>query len=69
MGEVFRGLVEVERAEVHHDQREADDEAQVAHAVGDEGLDRGVAGELLVEVEADQQIRTQADEFPEDEEE
>ncbi len=63
------GLIEIERVRVKHDQGETDDEAEVAHAVRDERLHGGVGGVLLIEVEADQQVGAETDEFPEDEEE
>ena len=47
-----------------HDRRH---EQRVADAVGHEGLLRSVARRLLLDVEADQEVRAQADQFPEDE--
>ena len=65
------GLVEhrgeIERPEllehVEHGQRES----EIADAVHDECLVAGVGGELLVEVEPDQQVAAQAHAFPPDE--
>ena len=47
---------------------EAEEEADVADARGDEGFFRGGGGGRFVEPEADEQIRSEADEFPADEE-
>ncbi len=46
---------------------EADEEAEVTNAVDDKGFLGGVAGTLLVEVVADQQVGTETDPFPADE--
>jgi hypothetical protein len=51
---------------VRDQQQDAEREPEVADAVDDEGLLAGVGGGLLVEPEADQQVRTQAHGFPED---
>ena len=48
-------------------QQHADDEAGIAHAIDDECLLARVAGRLLVEVEADQQVAAQSHAFPADE--
>jgi hypothetical protein len=69
LGEVHGGLVEVERAELEVDQHEADEEAEVAHAVGDEGLHLGVLRHALMKVITDEQVAAQADQLPEDKEE
>ena len=58
---------EAQRAEHGHHEQHAEDEAGVAHAVHDERLLARVAGRLLVEVEADQQVAAQPHAFPADE--
>ena len=60
--------VKLERAEVGDEQEHGEQEAEVADAVDDEGLLAGVGGGVLVEVEADEQVRGEADAFPADEE-
>ncbi len=49
-------------------QADPDNKGEITHAVSDKRLYRGVAGALLVEIEADQQVRAQAHQFPRDEE-
>ena len=44
--------------------KHASDEAEIAHAIDDECLLAGIGGALLVEVETDQQIGTEAHAFP-----
>ena len=60
-------LAVVGGAEGVEDQEDAEDEAEVADAVDDERLLAGVGGEVLVVVEADQQVRAEPDAFPADE--
>ena len=60
-------LLEVERAEIAPGDGEADEEAGVADAVDDERLVGGRRGGGALVVEADQQERTDADQFPADE--
>ena len=55
---------EAQRAEVPGDGEHAQQEAGVADAVDDECFVGGVAGRLAMEIETDQQIRTQAHAFP-----
>ena len=45
-----------------------DEKAEVTDAIGDECFDRRVGGGFLFVPEADQQIRAEADQFPEDKE-
>ena len=52
---------------LHDDQEHRQRKAEIADAVHDERLVAGVGGELLVEVEADQQVAAQAHAFPADE--
>ena len=58
---------EVQRAVKREAHRDAEDEAEVADAVDDEGLLRGGGGVILVEVVRDQHVRAEAHELPEDE--
>ena len=60
-------IAEVERAHAGEDRHQADDHAEVADAVDDERLVRRVGGALPLDVEADQQVRTNAHQFPEGE--
>jgi len=70
-----RQLVEIEGSGVGEQDHDADDEADVAYARGDEGFYRGGSRRkailfrlgALVDPEADQQVRTQAHQFPADE--
>ena len=55
---------EVERAELRHDQRQADQHRGVADACRDERLLRGARVLGLLEPEADQQVRAEADALP-----
>ena len=57
-------FVEIERAEVDHDQKHRQRKSEIADAVDDEGFDSGVGGALLEEVEADQKIAAQTHAFP-----
>jgi hypothetical protein len=43
---------------------DAEDEAEVAHAVGEEGFLRGVSGGVFLEPEADEQVAAHAYQFP-----
>ena len=56
--------VKLQRAEVPGDGEHAQQKAGVADAVDDECLVGGVAGRLAMEIESDQQIRTQAHALP-----
>ncbi len=58
----------VERADVVEQQRHGHDQAEVADAVGDEGLLAGRGVLLVAEPEADQQVAAQAHALPADEE-
>ena len=58
----------IERAELPENQERGQGKAEVANAVDDERLVAGVGGDLLIEVEADQQVAAQAHSFPADEE-
>ncbi len=60
-------LVHVQRAEGLVQHEHAEQETRVADAVGDEGLLAGARIGQVVEPEADQQVRGQADAFPADE--
>ena len=60
-------LAEAEGAELGEQQEHAEEEAEVADAVDDEGFSAGVRGGFPVEVEADEQIGCEADAFPADE--
>ena len=62
-GGVLHGA-EIERAEGREDQEDAEDEAPVADAVGDERLLAGVRRALLLVPVADQQVRAEADALP-----
>ncbi len=65
-GELRGDLAEGERAEVGEQQEDADEEAEVADAVDDEGFFAGVGGGVRLELEADEQIGREADAFPAD---
>ena len=56
----------VKRAERSPQDHQADDEAEVADAIDDERLVRRRAGGMPFDVETDQQIRADTDQFPED---
>ncbi len=58
---------EIERAELRDDQKHGQREAEIADAVHDERLVAGVGGELLIEIESDQQVAAQSHAFPADE--
>ena len=58
---------EVERVEGHDQQQRTQEEREVADAVDDKRLLGRVRGRLLLVVEANQQVRTQANAFPADE--
>jgi hypothetical protein len=60
-------LDEVERARRHEEQQDADHEAEVAQARGDEGFERGGRRIGAVVPEADQQVRAEAHQLPADE--
>ena len=60
----LENLLEIEGADVGPEDQQADDEAGVADAVGDERLVGRVRGALPLEVEADQQVRADADQLP-----
>ncbi len=55
---------EAQRAEIPGDEEHAEKKSGVADAVDDECLVSRVAGGLAMEIETDQQIRTQAHAFP-----
>ena len=59
-----RNFGEAQRAKVPGDGEHAQQEAGVADAVDDECLIGGGAGRLTMEIESDQQIRTQAHALP-----
>ena len=67
LAELGGDLAEGERAEVGQQQKHADEEAEVADAVDDEGLLARVGCGGLLELEADEQVRRQAHAFPADE--
>ncbi len=67
--EVGGDLAEAERAEGGEHEEDADEEAEVADAVDDEGLLAGVGGGVALEPEADEQVGGEADAFPADEHE
>ncbi len=56
----------VQRAEGDPDQHDAQPEAEVPHPVHDEGLLARVGGGLLLVPEPDEEVRAEADRFPED---
>ena len=60
-------LAVVQRSRVGQHQADAEDEAEIADAVDEEGLEVGEDGGRLLEPEADQQIRHQAHSFPAEE--
>ena len=62
-----RDALEVERAELGEQREHPEDERVVTDAVDDERLLAGVVRRLLLEPEADQQIRAEADALPADE--
>ncbi len=66
LGEGCGRLVEIQCAELEEDQHQPDDEPEVAHAVGDKGLDSRGRCVGPVEVEPDQQITAQAHQLPAD---
>ena len=59
--------LEIERAEVREEEQHAEHERVVANPVDDERLLAGVGRRFLREPEADQQIRTEPDPLPSDE--
>ena len=62
--ERVRQLREVHRAERDPRQDDAEDEPEVADAVGEEGFLRGVGSGVLLEPEADEQVAAHADQLP-----
>ena len=66
-GAAAEHAVEIQRAEVDHDQEHRQRKSEVADAVHDERLVARVGRALLHEVEADQQVTAQAHAFPADE--
>ena len=60
-------IAKVERADRRPDHHQADEHAEVADTVDDESLVGGGAGALAFDVEADEEVRADADELPEDE--
>ena len=58
---------EADIADMIKQDAEADEKPEVAHAIGDERLDGRIARRLLFVPKTDEQVRTQADQFPEDE--
>ena len=60
-------LLVVEGSELRHQSEHPRQEAEVAHPVDDECLASGEGRELLIVVEADQQVRAQPHPFPADE--
>ena len=56
--------VEIDRAEQHEHAENAEDEAEIADAVDDEGLDRRGVGRRLLVPEADQQVGGEAHALP-----
>ncbi len=60
--------VEVDRVDQHVEREDPEQEAEVAHPVDDEGLDRRRPRALLAVVEADQQVRGDAHPLPAEEE-
>ena len=66
-GQLLLQHVEVQRAEGGPDHQDAEQEAEVAEAVGDERLLAGVRRRGPFEPEADEQVAGDADQFPEDE--
>ncbi len=59
--------IELHGTEQHEDAEDAEREAEIAHAIDDEGLDGGGRGRGLLVPEADQQIGSHADAFPAEE--
>ena len=57
----------VRRAECVEDQKDTQDEAEVADAIDHEGLLAGVCGEVLFVIEADEQVRAETHALPPDE--
>ena len=57
-------FLEVERADIRPQDKQADDEPGVAHAVRDKGLVGRIRRTLPFVIKADQQIRADADELP-----
>ena len=66
-GEFRCDLAEGERAEVGEQKEDANEEAEVADAVDDEGFLAGGDGGVALEVEADEQIGGETDALPADE--
>ena len=60
----MENLLKIERAEIGPQNQQADDEARVADAVGDECLVGGVGSAVPFVVETDQQVRANAHQFP-----
>src|SRR5439155_19856293 len=62
-------MSEIERAELADDEEHREQEAEITDAIDDEGLFPGVRGGVLLEVEADEQVRGETDALPADEHE
>src|SRR5581483_10617777 len=58
----------IERAEVCDEEEHREQESEVADAVDDEGLLAGIGGGVATEIEADQQVGSETDALPSDEE-
>ena len=58
---------ETERTETGPDDHQTDNESEVAHAVDDERLVGRIRGRLAFDVETDEQVTANSDQFPEDE--
>ncbi len=69
LGELAGDSAEAERAEVGDEQKHRQQEAEVADAVDDEGLFARLRSGVLLEVEADQQVRGEPHALPADEHE
>jgi hypothetical protein len=65
IGRLGEDLAVGERAERRPDEHDAEAEAEVTHAVDDEGLLARVRGRLLLVPEADQEVRAESDRLPE----
>ena len=60
----FEHFAEIYRAKVQIDQKHANRQAKVAHAVGDKRLVGGIGGARALEVKANEQVGANAHQFP-----
>src|SRR5665213_996703 len=63
-GQLRRDLAEGQGAEVRQQKKDSDEKAEVADAVHDESFFAGICGRVLLKIEADEQIRREANALP-----